>query len=158
MGTPINRMGLLPMIGFDFGLGAFPLQGLDIKLLAILLLGSSIYSNVRSVIRFESEAEQPNREESSYAEIRKQILAKRPASAFLSLVVLVAFFILPLWPAQWKIDFSDPTAIANFGDTIPRPSKQTKILLEEIFPPHGYTIPATYGDLGPQLLAAGGVD
>ncbi len=31
-------------------------------------------------------------------------------------------------------------------------------LMDEINPPDGYTVPAVYGDVGPQLVAAGGID
>lgn len=158
MGSPISSTGLLRWIGFDFGLAAFPLQGLDIKFLAILLLGSSIFSNARSLSRFESGGDQTNNEESTFLEIRKQILARRPKSAFLSMVVIATFFVLPLLPPHWKMDFSDPTARANFSTAVTGPETQTNALLEEINPLQGYTIPATYGDLGPQLLAAGAID
>jgi len=37
------------------------------------------------------------------------------------------------------------------------PSKQAN-LIDQINPPNGYTVPATFGDLGPSLLAAGAID
>jgi hypothetical protein len=37
-------------------------------------------------------------------------------------------------------------------------AKRIKALVDEINPPDGFRIPATFGDVGPQLLAAGGID
>ena len=39
-----------------------------------------------------------------------------------------------------------------------QPDKELIVDANEIYPPEGYTIAATYGDLGPQLLAAGAID
>ncbi len=73
------------------------------------------------------------------------------ATSLLLLVVFVfgfgsGYLLKSLWPASSAADKAAAAA-----------SKQSA-LMDQINPPKGYSIPATFGNLGPSLIAAGAID
>lgn len=126
---------LLPIFGIAASLTAFPFQGLEIRTLSILLL---LYSFSILSLRING--------------ILKNVSFRRSLLVGLSFVLLV--YAIPRFPIGYKA----------FGAVAAKPvsSNDGNGVIAEIFeqinPEKGYEINATYGDLGPRMLAMGVID
>jgi hypothetical protein len=153
IGCPICGSPLLDLIGFAGGLGDFPLQGLEIKILAAGLLISAIWANsnaLNDLILNPSRADQDETSEVSSATRR---LRARLIPAVLVFAILAVLLLLPKLPPQAKLSFSSPSVPAD----LPQAANVDQ-LVEQVLPSEGVAIPATYGDLGPRLLEVGAID
>lgn len=143
-GCPVCGAWFLPLLGIAGSLAAFPLQGLEIKFLAVLLLGFSINESAKSIL--------------GICEIGKQRVLK---PIVLVVGVLLLVYVLPKLPPQFKLNFAKETSSVAARQNSAQVS-QGKIEAAELFaqvnPAQGYTIKARYGNLGPQILASGALD
>lgn len=158
VGCPGCRDALLIRLGIPGGLAAFPLQGLEIKLLAGILLGSSLWSASRQLIGKSSIEIVPlQAPEMNTAEGLHRTHGLNAGPAVLIVGVIALLFILPSLPSQMKLDFT--AGHQTSGDGIAATaSASSSNLVEEINPPSGFALSVSYGDLGPQLVAAGAID
>ncbi len=148
---------ILPTIGIAASLTALPLAGLEIKFLSILLLVYSIYEYSRILAGVCPPLKQ------QLFELKKGNvvlnLNKTTLPQLKPFVILLAFVLivysLPKLPAKWRLDFRKNKTIA----VLPTSGKaDTETLLAEINPKAGYELNASYGNLGPQMLASGVID
>lgn len=147
-GCPICGAWLLPVLGIAGSLAAFPFQGLEIKTLAVLLIGFSIFQSSKSVLGI---CETSSR--------KRNFLF--PLAVILILVFLI--YALPKLPQEYKFNFSRQNSInitsasvqtGKFGDS----NLDTAVLIEQINPKEGYTINVKYQDIGFNLLESGVID
>jgi len=141
-GCPVCGAWLLPLLGIAGSLAVFPFQGLELRALAILLLGFSILRSA-AVINGVCITQTAFRR-----------FAPGMAVAVLGGAVV---FALPYVPERYKMTFqregvSAPTvtqlAFVRKLDTLP----------EQVNPAKGYEIPVSYGNIGYRLIEAGVID
>ena len=147
-GCPVCGAWLLPVLGIAGSLTAFPLQGLEIKTIAVFLLGFSIFQSSKSILGICEPASK-----------KRNFLF--PLAVILILVSLI--YVLPKLPQEYKFNF----ARQNNVNTVFSPAQigksdgsnlDTASLAEQINPKEGYTINAKYQDIGFELLEAGVID
>jgi hypothetical protein len=81
---------------------------------------------------------------------------RRRLLAIKSLLLLVIFGLgVGSGYLMWGLPQHDAVAVVT---SQPKAEDQSMELMHQINPPEGYTIPAAFGDIGPQLLAAGAID
>jgi len=124
---------LLPVLGIAASLTAFPFQGLEIKLLSIILL---YYSFTILTARINGHF--------------KNQSFKRSFLIGLALVLVV--YAIPRMKIEYKA----------FGSLAAKPVNTEEgasgEIFEQINPSEGYELKATFGDLGPRMLSMGVVD
>ncbi len=171
-GCPVCGAFLASILGIGGGLAAFPFQGLEIKLLALFLLGYSLVLASENIIKKSCTSciSQKKLIESKgdyvvFNFTKETLKPYKPLGVFvLSFFLVLA---LPVLGNKFNLSFSfqknsfaDSTSInkniSNQGLAIQNSS--TSSLLEKITPKEGYTINAKWGDLGPKLLASGAID
>ena len=174
MGCPVCGGFLLPLLGIAAGLSIFPFQGLELKIAALLLFSFSIYQSSRVI---PEKTCLPSSEISLLQGLPKEKLFKFEGSNFIlnlnkntlynSISFLLPFLILifvlasPFLPAGYKFNFAkenQPAPGQNQKTNSQGQDSQNQNLFEQINPASGYEINATYGDLGPKLIAAGAID
>ncbi|GMR19136.1 MAG: hypothetical protein BMS9Abin34_263 [Patescibacteria group bacterium] len=146
-GCPVCGAWLVSALGIGGGLAAFPFQGLELKGLALIFLGWSVYSSTEAIYNQKKKICPPP----------KTRWAKYlPYAAALAAIGLL--FALPILSTKydWKISFQS-------GKQNPAVSKNqiatsSSSLLSAILPSEGYTINASYGDIGPGMLESGVID
>lgn len=161
-GCPSCASLLLPLLGIAGSLAVFPLGGLEIKLMALIILadpfreGSRVMAGVCPAVR--PQLVRMNDE-------RFDLNLSWPAVSRLKPVAMLglftaALFVLPLLPAQYRVDFST-------GVTPPPQQEQAAAqatqpegpsLAEQINPVEGFELAYTYSNIGPQLIEAGAID
>ncbi|MDP3995760.1 MAG: hypothetical protein Q8P74_00735 [bacterium] len=147
-GCPVCGAWLLPVLGIAGSLTAFPFQGLEIKTLAVLLLGFSVFQSSKSVLGICESASK-----------KRNFLF--PLAVVLILVSLI--YALPKLPQEYKFNFSRQNNVNTAF-----PSAQTGksggsnldavSLASQINPEEGYTVGVKYQDIGLKLLEAGVID
>jgi hypothetical protein len=166
-GCPVCGAWLLPLLGIAGSLAAFPLQGLEIKLLSIFLLFYSIYESSKSIA---GSCPVPAEKLLAWGERdltltlnRKTVSQLKPAVVIAASLILV--YLLPQLPPKYKVSFASRNRSLAAATTITTASNQsngaavdTQALFAQVNPAKGYTIRARYGDLGPKLIAAGAID
>lgn len=158
IGCPICGSPVLSAIGLQDGLELFPLGGLELKLVSILLLWSSL----RLSPKYEKEMDLTG--EGALDEIplvlnpSPQSLFQRIQPAVLPMGVLIAVLSLPLLPPAWKVDFSTEQVVPNALSTGESSEIDISGLVGQVIPVEGYRVDVNYGDLGPQLLESGAID
>ncbi|HEX9597607.1 MAG TPA: hypothetical protein VF982_12055, partial [Anaerolineales bacterium] len=166
VGCPGCGAPLLSALGFEDGLSAFPMQGLEIKLLAAVLFGSLVWEAGRKKSRMDAAVgPEPEAEEEPHADLEPtlpQMPSRRTAALKPALLMLgagLAFLLLPKLPAEAKLDFRNTDRPSSAPQTRVEPAAaESSELISQIFPPNGYAVPALFGDLGPRLLEAGAID
>lgn len=161
-GCPVCGAWLLPILGIAGSLAAFPLQGLEIKLLSIFLLSFSINESAKSIAGL---CPAPKKRLLSWdkkhftLKFNKENLSQlRPA--FVILISLLIVYSLPHLPQKYKISFANknsPVAVSSLTKTSSN-GIDTQALFAQVNPKEGYSISAKYADLGPKLLANGAID
>ena len=141
-GCSVCSAFLLPALGIAASLTALPFGGLEIKALSILLLIYAIYEYAKSA--------------NGLCEISKKIFPQLK-SFILLLLFIVIIYSLPKVPPQFRIRMQNETVSANqqvknSGQT------QNTVLFNQINPPEGYEINASFGDIGPQMIDMGVID
>jgi len=141
-GCPVCGAWLLPLFGIAGSLAVFPFQGLELRVLAILLLA---YSILRSADVINGVC-------------RKHSALRRFAPGLVVSALAVGLvFALPYLPDRYKTTFqqdgvSAPTpeqlALVEKLDTLP----------DRVLPEDGFSIAVPYGDIGYRLVEAGVID
>lgn len=137
-GCPVCGAWILPLLGIAGSLAVFPFQGLEIKVLAVLLLLFSISQSARSLAGICDTA-------------RKKVLV--PLIVVIAFIMLV--YALPQLPQKYKFNFSANNTASSLA---PAQAVDGTSLVSSVIPEEGYTINAIYGDIGPKILQAGGID
>jgi hypothetical protein len=83
---------------------------------------------------------------------------RRLKSAALTVLGILIIYLLPFVPAQYRVSFASESAPAVVNGRAPQQSTDTAALVAEINPEDGYSLPYTYGDIGPKLIEAGAFD
>ncbi len=146
-GCPVCGAWLLPLLGIAGSLAAFPLQGLEIKALAILLLIYSIHSSAKAALGLCTT---------------KRWRALLVLFAILALFVGI-LFALPKLPAQYKFGISQKTYSAvEAASNAAQPDQEASTnelspsaLWEQVNPEQGFTINAKFGNIGKRLIEDG---
>ncbi len=192
VGCPACASLLLPALGIAGSLAIFPLGGLEIKLLSLIILVDAIWEGSRIIAGvcppMQSRLFSTDDENRLVINVNRQTLRQLKPVALIAAAVL-AVYLLPMVPAQYRASFARPSAPAVYdepsdsgaaadgqggeapgstgsAETIETAVEsgrgaavlETSALLEQINPSEGYTLPYTYGDIGPQILEAGGID
>jgi hypothetical protein len=170
-GCPVCGAFLASVLGIGGGLMAFPFQGLEIKVFSLGLLSFAIFSSAKSISNAAVCESAPKKTLLTISGGRLILTFNKntlkplvPALLGFSLLFLVAY--LPVIADKLNFRFSfqpksqaSLSAFASSGESSSRNSQlNSSSLLQKINPPEGYTINATYGDIGPKLLAAGAID
>ncbi|MDP3990917.1 MAG: hypothetical protein Q8P63_01335 [Candidatus Nealsonbacteria bacterium] len=147
-GCPVCGAWLLPVLGIAGSLTAFPFQGLEIKIIAVFLLGFSIFQSSKSVLGICQPASKKRNFMFSLAFI---------------LVLISLIYALPKLPQEYKFNFSGQN-IAKTALLSAQTGKSggsdldAASLISQINPEEGYTIKAKYENIGFNLLEAGVID
>lgn len=171
-GCPVCGAWLISFLGIGGGLAVFPFQGLEIKTLAVFLLGYSISVSSRSIADDDCPACQPQKD----AVFSPEKEALKPLKHLaLGLGALLLIIYLPFVANRLNLGISfqasDKNAPLKNAGSINNSKTNSSInnsedglkinssaLLEEINPSAGWTINAAYGDIGPKLLESGVID
>ena len=138
-GCPVCGAWLLPLLGIAGSLAVFPLQGLEIRLLAIALLAFSI-SRSAGIID---------------GTCVPRTAWRRYGTGFAVVAGAVAIlFALPYLPDQYKLKFQQAGVSAPTVEQLAL-ERKLELLPEQVLPRDGYTIDARYGNIGYQLVQAG---
>jgi hypothetical protein len=141
-GCPVCGAWLLPLLGIAGSLAVFPLQGLEIRLLAIVLLIYSISRSSSVILGTCTPGHRWRRFGTNVAVVS---------------VTIAALFLLPYVPAQYKIKFQQAGITAPTEEQILFTNRLTS-LPEQVNPPEGFALNARFGDMGYQLVQAGVID
>jgi hypothetical protein len=158
VGCPNCDNPVFSTLGIQEGLELFPLAGIELKLIAILLLWSSHILWSKPVESNDVMLESGNAEQLLFPSQPPQSLLQRIRPTLLPVVVIGAVVSLALLPATWKIDFSNddnsPYSLSSEG------LSETSLegLIAQVLPPDGYDLGVNYGEIGPQLFESGAID
>ncbi|NIM95577.1 MAG: hypothetical protein GTO18_17910 [Anaerolineales bacterium] len=158
VGCPNCDSPLFSTIGMQGGLGIFPLGGLELKLLAILLLWSSLTLVTKSERSVEIAVDAELVEDQLVLDQPRKSLLQRIRPTLLPVVVIVAVLSLPLLPPTWKFDFSNDDISPPTLSTEGASEISLAGLIEQVLPPDGYDLGVNYSEIGPQLLESGAID
>jgi hypothetical protein len=138
---------LLPIVGIAASLTAFPFQGLEIKALSIALLLFSINElTLRMGVVFKRDT----------TFVRPHASGIGRFSWALGLGILLFVYLIPRLPWQFKRNFFD--GLVQKKERVSDQKGLTDNLFNQINPEAGYEINASFGDLGPKMLALGMID
>lgn len=136
---------LLPLVGIAASLSAFPFQGLEIKVFSIAVLAFTLLELGKRVEGiFPKKHPQTN------------IFNKYPL-VIISLLFVIIVYGIPRLPTKIKQKIGIKTQSASTQSTSTTTGAEDEIF-NEINPKEGYEINATYGNLGPQMVASGVID
>jgi hypothetical protein len=171
IGCPSCGAFLISLFGVGGSLTAFPLQGIEIQAIALGLLVLALRQQSRlmltplcstcaappspGIVRFTSEGIVFN-----LTKENAQHTLRNLAPLSLGIAALVLIALLPYLSSKLGIGLTfqrKKVLSASSTQEIATPLPNA-VLLEEINPAAGYTINATYGDLGPRLVKAGIID
>ncbi len=130
---------LLPLFGIAASLTAFPFQGIEIKLLSIFILLITFWQ-LNNLIS---------------GRLKKTTLKSSLGYLMIGLLILLIVYLIPRLPWDWRQNF--------FGGlrketSVSSSNKTRENLFDQINPEKGYEINASYGDLGPKMIASGVID
>jgi hypothetical protein len=160
-GCPSCASLLLPLLGIAGSLAAFPLGGLELRLFALIVLADAIWENSRVMSgvcpTFHSALA---RMEDDVLILNFTDVFRRLKPALLIVFFLLLVYLLPLVPAEYRVNFATQNARAASVNVVNGGSGSTDVdaVLAQINPAEGYALPYTYGDIGPQLIEAGAID
>ncbi|MBI2042035.1 MAG: hypothetical protein HYT20_03390 [Candidatus Nealsonbacteria bacterium] len=146
-GCPTCGAWLVSAIGIGGGLAAFPFQGLELKGLALLFLGWSVYSSANVVYNHEKGI-------CSQGEIWQ----KKFLPLFLGISAFLLILNLPILAAKYNFKFSFQPEKASLAGISEISEDHTHNDLNSLFPEQGYSLNASYGNIGPKMLEAGVID
>jgi hypothetical protein len=163
IGCPDCGSPLVTNTGIAGGLSSFPLQGLELKLIAGLLLWSGLKSSSRYYSETNAENLIPSRDGDPVEQQKSYWSLWRANEALLMVGAILAFYALPLLPAPTKVDFSASSSTSSNNSSSIRTVSSNEVvdineLLEQVVPAEGFSLSVEWGDLGPQLLEAGAID
>lgn len=158
VGCPTCGAPLLSGLGIEAGLAAFPLQGLEIKVISVLLLVIALWPGPDGAQRPEEEKTSAPSQAEDGATSPSILVWNRSWGTTVALVAAItAVFALPLAPERMKVNFS--AASAEYPATAEQvPDVDVPGLASQVNPAEGLAFKAKYGDIGPQLLASGAID
>lgn len=157
IGCPVCSALLASVLGISGGLAAFPFQGLEVKMISIFLFILAIFSSSQIISRKSEVIAQVADERSN----KSKNLFSKILPAFLGFFFLFLVAYLPLIADELNFAVSFQKTKSEDGSAIKNPAitgADSSAILQKINPAQGYTINATYGDIGPKLLAAGAID
>lgn len=128
---------LLPLLGVAASLTAFPLMGLEIKLLSIIILLYSINELNRRIVGVFAKNNQVKR-----------------WSYLIGVGGLLLVYLIPRLPYSIKSYFTK----TSLKGVVEQKSASLDQLFEEINPSAGYELKVSYGDLGPKMIKGGVID
>lgn len=131
---------LLPILGIAASLTAFPLQGLEIKILSVGVLIVSFY---QLALLDQGRLKRTKKERLVFSLVWVGIFA------------LVMVYLVPRLPWSLKQNFFGAKIV---NKKINADQSTRDELFEEINPESGFEINASFGDLGPKMLASGVID
>ena len=149
-GCPVCGAFLISLLGVGGGLAAFPFQGLEIKVISLGLLSFAVFSSAQTISNKDCSTCQPS----------DKITIKPLLPAFVGFVLLFLVAYLPVISHKYNFSFTfqKKTQTASLTNTIKSSAPNASDILESINPVSGFTVNVAYGNLGPQLLAAGIID
>lgn len=158
VGCPTCGAYLASVLGISGGLFAFPFQGLEVKIVSLGLMGFTIAALSKSIDNQERGICEITAGKGFWRFLRPNI----PSFVGFLLLILVAY--LPQVANKFNFNFvfqkSLQASLSEAADHDHNSHDHNSLgsLLEEINPPQGFAIKASYGDIGPRLLAAGVID
>lgn len=160
-GCPVCGAWLLPTLGIAGSLAAFPLQGLEIKILSIALLLFAIWETSKSIAGICTVNKQKVlswNKTHFILNLNKTTLPRLKPVLFIGLSILVVY-LLPKLPAKYKLSFASKNNLAaNTALSNPSSNIDSSTLFVQVNPEKGFTINARFADLGPKLLSSGAID
>ncbi len=141
-GCPVCGAWLLPLLGIAGSLAAFPLQGLEIRLLAIALLGFSLTRSAQMI----AGTCPPERR------MRRRITGLAVIAA-----AIATLYLLPLVPDRYKLTFQRDGITAPTAEDLAL-ERRFAALPEQVLPAEGFTIDANFGNIGYRLVEGGVID
>ncbi len=143
-GCPVCGSWLLSIFGIAGSLAIFPFQGLEIKILAILLLIFSVYQSSNIIL--------------GICKTDKDNVKRRFAVTMIMIFVFIAIlFLLPNIPQKYKVKFQRIGVSAPTVEQI-NFEADVKKLYEQVNPKEGFEIAVNYGNIGFKLIQDGAID
>ena len=141
-GCPICGAYLLPLLGLGGSLAVFPLQGLDIKILAALVLLFGIFQASSAVLGICKKEES---------------IKKFRISVALVVIFTAILFALPYLPESLKVKFQKSGVEAPSKIEL-EVKEKFENLYNQVNPKEGYTLNVKYGNIGYRLVQDGVID
>ncbi len=176
-GCPTCGAFLISVLGIGGGLAVFPFQGLEIKVISLGLLSFAIFSSAKAISKKACGIDDPTERMTLFRiekgnlvfDLNKNTLKPLlPALLGFSLLFLVAYLPAIANKFNFRLSFQ-PNSQARLLESTKTPINSAESLtsgslvgstdfFQKINPSEGYIINATYGDIGPKLLAGGAID
>ncbi len=164
-GCPSCASLLLPVLGIAGSLAVFPLGGLEIKLMATVILADAFWEGARilasscpvSLPEASAVDGEGDVEPEAIAPLRPSRGRQLKTLGMLG-VFTAALFVLPRLPAQYRVDFSTGAIPPPQLVQAPARGQDQPVRADQINPAEGFELPYTYGDIGPRLIEAGAID
>ncbi len=157
-GCPGCKSPFLGLPGTPWGFSDYPLGGLELKLIAVILIVYALWVTL-------SESTLPSSEELEDTSMPLAFHPSRWAGArtwiprtFLMVSTILALFLLPLVPASAKIQFNTELVNGSEESDSNNPVETVSDLYDEVLPPEGYPLPAAFGNIGPEMVRSGAID
>jgi hypothetical protein len=157
-GCPTCPSPLLAFLGIDGGLAAFPLAGLDLKLLGSVLLLVLLWTAGRHAVQGEEILPSSSMTRGNSLIQKTASFGRGVPQIMLVVAAVLAFFLLPLLPPSMKMSFESEYAAAAAASEMPADGLDLAQLYEQVNPSAGYELPVAFGAIGPALLDAGVID
>ena len=167
-GCPVCGAFLVSLLGIGGGLTAFPLQGLEVKALSIFLLSYAIFLGAKVISNDNCDVcEIPDKDKLIRVDgdhfvlnvNKKTLNAIKPFLIILASIIVL--FAIPFLNAKFNLGVSFQKVGYQSGAETSRIAEgysSSASLFEVVNPKEGYTINATWGDLGPKVLQSGAID
>lgn len=153
-GCSICQSSQLPALGIADGLAAFPLGGLELKLLGLLVLAGNVWENLRIMADDHTPVSDALLHiENEMVIIGPQLFRYTKVAGVIG-VALIGLYLVPAISAQAGLSNRAQWVQSQASSG----SRSIDQLIMEVNPPQGYALSTQYGDIGPKLIAAGAID
>ncbi len=157
-GCPTCSSPLLEQLGITDGLAAYPLGGLELKLISVLVAVYLLWSQ-RTKDREDPPYPSPPDPDQPPGEVIAPRRKRKPVGHVLwGVSIIVAFFSMPLVPTEMKLFTRNEPVTATRPGNPEGAAVDFARIIEQISPDGGYALPVSYGEIGPQLLETGAID
>ncbi len=156
VGCPTCGAPLLAGLGIEGGLAAFPLQGLELKFVSVMLLAVALWPSAGDASGQEAATAGSDQRVDQEGSPSILVWNNSWGMSLVLVAAITAVFALPLAPERLKVNFSTTSAKSPAAD--PAAVVDLPGLAEQVNPAEGFAFQAKFGDIGPQLLASGVID
>ncbi len=146
-GCPVCGAWLLSILGIAGSLAVFPLQGLEFRVISVVLLLFSIYMSAKYIMGACSKEER-----------KKLHIILGTILAFSAIVLFFSYKLDSSFKVKFQKSYQYNSQTSQATKTSKLSSSQLQKIYDQVNPKEGYKINAKYGNMGYKLVQAGVID